>query len=252
MDNFYDALALYYDTMQSDMDAAAWAEFISKLIKRHSQRNIECITDLGCGTGSVTVELAKKGYEMTGIDSAEEMLAQASTKEGAENVIWSVQDITDFDIGGKNDCFISTLDTVDHITDGEALERLFASVGKNLEDGGLFIFDAITMHHLAETFADNIFYEDYDDFTLLWVNSFDEETLINTAELTLFALTDEGLYERFDGELVEKYYPSEFFAGAGEKAGLELLAVYGELKDNDPSENEERIFYVFRKKAGTV
>ena len=252
MDNFYDALALYYDTMQSDMDAAAWAEFISKLIKRYSQRNIECITDLGCGTGSVTVELAKKGYEMTGIDSAEEMLAQASTKEGAENVIWSVQDITDFDIGGKTDCFISTLDTVDHITDGEALERLFASVGKNLEDGGLFIFDAITMHHLAETFADNIFYEDYDDFTLLWVNSFDEESLINTAELTLFALTDEGLYERFDGELVEKYYPSEFFAGAGEKAGLELLAVYGELKDNDPSENEERVFYVFRKKAGTV
>ena len=99
MDNFYDALALYYDTMQSEMDAAAWADFISKLIKRHSQRNIGCITDLGCGTGSVTVELAKKGYEMTGIDSAEEMLAQASTKEGAEDVIWSVQDITDFDIG---------------------------------------------------------------------------------------------------------------------------------------------------------
>ena len=252
MDNFYDALALYYDTMQSDMDAAAWADFISKLIKRHSQRNIGCITDLGCGTGSVTVELAKKGYEMTGIDSAEEMLAQASTKEGAEDVIWSVQAITDFDIGGKTDCFISTLDTVDHITDGEALERLFVSVGKNLEDGGLFIFDAITMHHLAETFADNIFYEDYDDFTLLWVNRFDEETLINTAELTLFALTDEGLYERFDGELIEKYYPSEFFACAGEKAELELLAVYGELKDNDPSENEERIFYVFRKKAVTL
>ncbi|MCR4775441.1 MAG: class I SAM-dependent methyltransferase [Saccharofermentans sp.] len=252
MDNFYDALALYYDTMQSDMDAAAWADFISKLIKRHSKRNTVSITDLGCGTGSVTVELAKKGYEMTGIDSAEEMLAQASTKEGAQEVIWSVQDITDFDIGGKTDCFISTLDTVDHITDGQALERLFASVGENLEDGGLFIFDAITMHHLADTLSDNIFYEDYDDFTLLWVNSFEEETKINTAELTLFALTGDGLYERFDGELVEKYYPSGFFVTAGEKAGLELLAVYGELKDNDPSEDEERSFYVFGKKDGTI
>lgn len=249
MDNFYDALALYYDTMQSDMDAASWAGFISKLIRRHSKIQTGSITDLGCGTGSVTVELAKKGYDMTGIDSAEEMLAQASAKEGAEEVIWSVQDITDFDIGGKTDCFISTLDTVDHIMDEKALERLFAKVGECLEDGGLFIFDAITMHHLSETLSDNIFYEDYDDFTLLWVNDFDRETNTNTAELTLFALTEEGLYERFDGELVEKYYPSEFFAAAGEKAGLELLAVYGELKDNDPSEDEERIFHVFGKKA---
>ena len=250
MDNFYDALALYYDTMQSDMDAVAWADFISKLIKRHSESEVQSITDLGCGTGSVTVELAKKGYDMTGIDSAEEMLAQASAKEGAEEVFWSVQDITDFDIGGKTDCFISTLDTVDHITDGEALERLFASVGDNLENGGLFIFDAITEHHLADTLSDNVFYEDYDDFTLLWVNDFDPETKINTAGLTLFALTEEGLYERFDGELVEKYYPPEFFTAAGEKAGLVLLAVYGELKDNDPSEDEERIFYVFRKEGG--
>ena len=92
--------------------------------------------------------------------------------------------------------------------------------------------------------------EDYDDFTLLWVNDFDPETKINTAGLTLFALTEEGLYERFDGELVEKYYPPEFFTAAGEKAGLVLLAVYGELKDNDPSEDEERIFYVFRKEGG--
>lgn len=252
MDNFYDALALYYDTMQSDMDAGAWADFISMLIERHSGIKTVNITDLGCGTGSVTIGLSKKGYDMTGIDSAEEMLAQASSKEGAEDVFWSVQDITDFDIGGKTDCFISTLDTVDHITDAGALERLFVSVGENLEDNGLFIFDAITEHHLKDTLADNIFYEDYDDFTLLWVNGFDSKTKINKAELTLFAHTGEGLYERFDGELVEKYYPSEFFTSCGKKAGLELLAVYGELKDNEPSENEERIFYVFRKKAGTL
>lgn len=251
MDNFYDALAMYYDTMQSDMDCIAWADFISMLIERHSPKKTRSITDLGCGTGSVTIELAKKGYDMTGIDSAEEMLAQASSKEGAGNVFWSVQDITDFDIGGKTDCFISTLDTVDHITDETALEKLFGNAGACLEDGGLFIFDAITLHHLEDTLGDNIFYEDYDEFTLLWVNGFDPETKVNTAELTLFALTEDGLYERFDGDLVEKYYPQEFFVSAGQKAGLELLAVYGELKDNEPSEDEERIFYVFGKKGNT-
>ena len=40
MDNFYDALAMYYDTMQSDMDCIAWADFISMMIKRHSGRTV--------------------------------------------------------------------------------------------------------------------------------------------------------------------------------------------------------------------
>ena len=40
MDNFYDALAMYYDTMQSDMDCIAWADFILMLIKRHSGRTV--------------------------------------------------------------------------------------------------------------------------------------------------------------------------------------------------------------------
>ena len=251
MDNFYDALAMYYDTMQSDMDAGAWADFISILIERHSEIRTETITDLGCGTGSVTVALAEKGYSMTGLDSAEEMLAQATSKPNAEKVLWSAQDITAFDIGGKSDCFISTLDTVDHIMDEGALERLFANVGDCLEEGGVFIFDAITMHHLEDTLADNVFYEDYDDFTLLWVNEFNKKTKVNTAGLTLFALTEEGLYERFDGELVEKYYPSEFFEAIAGKAGMELLATYGELKDEKPSMDEERIVYVFGKKGKT-
>ena len=251
MYNFYDALAMYYDTMQSDMDPAAWADFISMLIKRHASRSIVSVTDLGCGTGSVTIELANKGFDMTGIDSAEEMLSQATSKDGADKVFWSAQDITGFDIGGKTDCFISTLDTVDHITDGPALEKLFANAGACLEDGGLFIFDAITEHHLESTLSDNVFYEDYDDFTLLWLNGYDKETKTNTAELTLFALTDEGLYERFDGELVEKYYPAEFFIEAARKAGMELIATYGELKDSAPEEDEERIFYVFGKKGNT-
>ena len=89
MDNFYDALAMYYDTMQSDMDPVAWADFISMLIKRHASRKTDTITDLGCGTGSVTIELAYKGFGMTGIDSAEEMLSQASSNDGADKVFWS-------------------------------------------------------------------------------------------------------------------------------------------------------------------
>ena len=244
--NFYDILAEHYDTMQSDMDVNAWARYISSLINKHAQveGGVHTITDLGCGTGSVDIPLADEGYEVTGIDSAEEMLMQATMKDGAEQVIWTAQDITDFDLPESTDCFVSLLDTLDHITDEDALARLFERVQELLVPGGVFIFDVITEKHLSETLSDNIFYEDYEDFTLLWVNDYDADTATNTANLTLFEL-------REDGELVEKFYPNSVIEACAAKTGLTKLALYGELSDCEPGEDAERVFFVFGKPEET-
>ena len=160
MDNFYDCLARHYDTMQSDMDVRAWAEYYASLIERHSKIKVRSITDLGCGTGSVDIPLAKMGYKVTGIDSAGQMLTLASARRGAGKIIWSLQDITDFELPFKTDCFISVLDTVDHITDENAIRKMLANIADYLNAGGVFVFDAITRKHLEKTLADNVFYED--------------------------------------------------------------------------------------------
>ena len=247
--NFYDILASHYDTMQSDMDTYCWAGYIDSLIKRHSETEggTHSVVDLGCGTGSVDIPLMRHGYSIIGIDSAEEMLAQATAKDGADKICWTAQDITDFELPGRADCFVSLLDTLDHITDRTALRRIFAQVYSYLEPGGVFIFDVITHKHLAETLADNVFFEDYEDFTLLWVNDFDEDTATNTASLTLFDATDDGTYERYDGELIEKYYPPDEFRAMAQEAGLTELGRYGELTMQSLDSSAERIFLVFGK-----
>ena len=247
MDNFYDCLARHYDTMQSDMDARAWAEYYASLIERHSAIKVRTITDLGCGTGSVDIPLAKMGYKVTGIDSAEQMLILASAKKGASKIIWSLQDITGFELPFKTDCFISVLDTMDHITDEKALEKMFLTVADYLNCGGVFVFDVITQRHLARTLGDNVFYQDYEDFTLLWLNSYDSATRTNTAELTLFERQEDGRFARFDGDLVERFYPESFWVRAAKKAGLVHLGTYDELSYEVPGRDSERIFLVFGK-----
>lgn len=247
MDNFYDCLARHYDEMQSDMDVRVWSDYYASLIERHSGIKVRTVTDLGCGTGSVDIALARKGYKVTGIDSAEEMLIMAGNKKGAGKIIWSLQDITDFELPGKTDCFISVLDTMDHITDEAALERIFAKVSSYLEEGGVFVFDVITRKHLAKTLADNVFYEDYEDFTLLWLNSYDSDTRTNTAELTLFEKQEDGRFVRYDGDLVERFYPESFFIRAARKAGLAHLGTYDELSYEEPGKDSERVFLVFGK-----
>ena len=247
MDNFYDCLARHYDEMQSDMDVRVWADYYAHLIERHSDIKVRTITDLGCGTGSVDICLARSGYKVTGIDSAEQMLTLASSKRGAGKIIWSLQDITDFELPFNTDCFISVLDTMDHITDEKALERMFANIAGYLNAGGVFVFDVITRKHLAKTLGDNVFYEDYEDFTLLWLNSYDSSMCTNTAELTLFEKQEDGRFVRYDGDLVERFYPESFFTKAAKKAGLVHLGTYDELSDKAPDKDSERIFLVYGK-----
>ena len=249
MESFYDALAYYYDQMQSDMDCNEVASYVISLIEKHyPQRSLPrlSILDLGCGTGQVAKLIAAKGALVTGMDNSPEMLTAASGNDDGGKVIWVLQDITEFELPQKQDVFLSLTDTLDHIMDEDVLRRLFRNVKDYLNPGGLFIFDVITEHHLKDVLADNVFYEDYDDFTLLWVNSYDEKTKVNTADLTLFELADDGRYERYDGVLEEKFYPMGFFKAIAEDAGLAFKGMYGNLSQEAPKPDEERIFMVFK------
>ena len=245
-DSFYDILAGHYDDLQLTGDTDAWGPYILGLITDYCKASDKTVTDLGCGTGVITNFLASKGYKVTGVDLSPDMLAIASSGDETGTVSWICADITAYE-GPSCGCFISTMDTIGHITDKDSLAAMFASVSELLEEGGTFILDATTKHHFEDTLGSNVFYEDYDDFTLLWVNHYDKENKTNHAELTLFELCEDDLYERFDGELTARYYSSEEIKEMATGAGLKPLAMFGDLKREEPSDKDERIFYVFGK-----
>ena len=245
-DSFYDILAEHYDDLQLTGDTAAWGPYILGLITDYCKAEGKTVTDLGCGTGVITNFLASKGFEVTGVDLSPDMLAIASSGDETGTVSWICADITSYE-GPSCGCFISTMDTIGHITDKDSLAKMFASVAGLLEEGGIFILDATTKHHFEDTLGENVFYEDYDDFTLLWVNHYDKENKINHAELTLFELCEDDFYERYDGELTARCYSSEEIEEMAKSAGLKTYAMFGDLNREEPSGKDERIFYVFGK-----
>lgn len=79
-------IAYYYDRLHT------WGkedEYFMELLQLSKAKKI---ADLGCGTGRVTIELAKTGYEVTGIDPNEEAVHRAQSKEYAELVSWIIGD----------------------------------------------------------------------------------------------------------------------------------------------------------------
>lgn len=75
----YDFLAGCYDRFTRDVDYTRWADYIQRQFDRRGLPG-NTVLDLACGTGSLTWELARRGYEMIGVDLSPDMLAQAADK----------------------------------------------------------------------------------------------------------------------------------------------------------------------------
>ena len=73
----YEALSGVYDRLNGDVDYKKWADFIEECYRRYLKEKPSLVLDLGCGTGAMTAELAKRGYDMTGLDISPEMLSRA-------------------------------------------------------------------------------------------------------------------------------------------------------------------------------
>lgn len=76
-----DRLVALYD----EFNEGTWdTDFYSKELSGSALR----IADVGCGTGSFAIRLAREGHRVTGIDPAPRMLALARTKHDAAHVTW--------------------------------------------------------------------------------------------------------------------------------------------------------------------
>ncbi|MCQ2504246.1 MAG: class I SAM-dependent methyltransferase [Saccharofermentans sp.] len=245
-EEFYDIIARYYDSMQEGIDHDSWAKMLDSFIKEYCKSEPQgedgkrLICDLGCGSGTITIKLEQDyGYDLIGIDHSVLMLDEARNLAGEDStILWLNQDITEYELYGKADVFICTTETVNHITEREALTRIFESFATYLEEGGLFIFDVATKEHFEKTLGDNVFFEDYDDFTLLWDNSYDEETGLSTSDMTIFYSEDGQNYSRADATVYERYYSEDYLKDLAGEYGLSYIT---------RKEEGERVFLVFRR-----
>ena len=219
MSNIYSALAPFYDSLMVDVDYGAFADYITSLFS-HTDRKIERILDIGCGSGSLTIELEKRGYRMIGADISSEMLALADRKsrDAGFNIQYVCRDMRDITLANKVDAVVSCLDSINYLTHG--LNRCFRSVFDCLNSGGLFIFDVNTPEKFRTVYGQHDYLLENEGVTLAWQNDFNEESKICEFYLSFFIEQPDGSYIRRDETQYERMYSYPEIRAALLRAGL--------------------------------
>lgn len=103
------------------------------------------LLDLACGTGRLTIPLAKGSRRVTGLDASPSMLAAARLKASAAQVSidWRLGDMANFDLGRDFDVITLTCNSLAHLTDHDGLQGCFEAVRRHLTEEGVFAFDIV-------------------------------------------------------------------------------------------------------------
>lgn len=245
----YSFFSSVYDALTENVNYADRADYIADLLADNGIKG-GILLDLACGTGTLSIEMANKGFEVIGVDSSADMLSVAMNNayESDKSILFLCQPMQQLDLYGTINAAICTLDSINHLTDPADVQATFDKVSLFTEPGGIFIFDVNTVYKHREILASNTFVYDMDDVYCVWQNSLDSETDTVQIDLDIFEEVDDGIYERMQESFCERAYSLPMIEEMLCKAGFETVAVYDELSREKPKENSERIFVIARKK----
>lgn len=245
----YSSFAAFYDSLQSDVMYEQRAGYIAKLFKKYDRLPTQLL-DVACGTGGFSLQFAKMGMSVTAADPSPEMLSVAQKKASATDldIMLVCQSARDTKLPYAVDGAVCCLDSINHIIDKHELKASFRAVAAAVKDGGLFIFDVNTPFKHRNILSGNTFVIENDDVYCVWQNSDCEKNGIVGICLDFFGKDADGKYIRTTEEFAERAYTDEEIRGMLEPAGLEVVAVLGDMSFKAPKACDERVIYVTKKR----
>ena len=245
----YTSFAQVYDLFMDNVPYEQWCDYVAGLLREYGIEN-GLVLELGCGTGSLTQALAKKGYDMIGVDNSEEMLQIAMEKKGqGADILYLLQDMREFELYGTVGAVVSICDSMNYILEQEDLVQVFRLVNNYLDPGGVMIFDLNTLYKYEEILGENTFAENRPEGSFVWENYYDPESRINEYDLTLFIREpgQEGLYRKFEETHYQRAYRLEEVQRAIREAGMEFVAAYHEGTKDPVQADSQRIYIIARE-----
>ncbi|MDD2958977.1 MAG: class I SAM-dependent methyltransferase [Lachnospiraceae bacterium] len=244
----YESFARVYDTFMDDVPYEDWSRYLISLLHHYGVRD-GLVLELGCGTGSMTELLSGVGYDMIGVDNAEEMLEMAQEKKmvSGRDILYLLQDMREFELYGTVKAVVSVCDSMNYVTEEADLLQVFRLVNNYLDPGGIFIFDLNTVYKYRELMGDSTIAENREKSSFIWENTYFEEERMNEYDLTLFIEDTDGRYRKYQETHYQRAYELSEIQKLLVQSGLKFDAAYDAFTMDSPKEDSERIYVIARE-----
>lgn len=232
----YGSLAAWYDQLTGDVPYAEFADFYEAEFSRCGGE-FRLLLDLCCGTGTLTCEMARRGYELIGADASVDMLMQAQNKAAGlpQPPLFLCQQAEELDLYGTVDCAFCSLDGMNYLPPA-SLPEVFRRLHLFIRPGGLFIFD-IRLPEWLRSLDGQVFVDEREDVLCLWRADYSAESEAIIYGMDIFSRKGR-LWERSREEHVEYTHSPGGLKALLENAGFARV----ELLNHCPQGNSGRLF----------
>ncbi len=242
----YMDFADYYDFLTENVNYKNLADYLEQVFERY-KHNTGITLDLACGTGSLTLELAKRGFDIYGVDMSPTMLSVARQKayESGFDILFLCQKMQSIDLYGTIDTCICTLDSLNHITNENDIKKVFEKVSLFMNNGGYFVFDVNTSYKHQKILGNNTYVYDLPEVFCVWQNRISANNIVNI-DLDFFEKV-ENTYIRRCEHFSERSYDTDFLKENLEKNGFKIIDIFDGWSFDAPTEQSERLFFITQK-----
>ena len=237
----YEKFAFVYDRLMQDIPYDHYLNYV----KTHApNEQYPKLLDIGCGTGTLSLLFHQEGYEVSGIDLSEDMLAVAYERLQAKGVSIPLFTMSMDELEGFSDLDVVTIpiDSINYVVQADAVIETLKRVYDSLRVGGQLFFDVHSLFKMDHIFMESPFTYDDGEITYLWYTEPGEFEHSVYHQMTFFLKEDSGLFERFDEEHFQRTFPVDVYVQWLKEIGFTQVEVTSDWKDEPATEESERIF----------
>jgi SAM-dependent methyltransferase len=201
------------------------------------------VLDLGCGIGRHSLELARRGFEVTGIDRTKSYLNQAREQAEKEKLDaeFVQSDIRAFRRPGAFDAVISLYTSFGYFEDINDDRKVMRNIGDSLKPGGVFIIDTHGKETLAKIFQKRMWYEFENMIVLQEMTVSQNWSWMQSRWIMLRGS------ERIENTVSHRIYAGSELAALFTDNGFSRADIYGDLEGHPYDETARRLVVVGHK-----
>ncbi len=223
-----------------------WLDFVEQELPKTTGQ----ILDLACGAGRLAVMLAQNGYQVSGVDLSEEMLALAEmhAREADLAIPFMQGNMLDLSALGQYSAVTCFADSFCYLQDEAQVLQAFKEVYQHLENDGKFIFDVITPYQTDEVYPGYMYNYTTEDQAFIWSSFTDEFEHSAVHELTFFVWNEAlASYERVSEIHHERTYELEVYQRLLTQAGFKDITVSADFGKGELTLETTRWFFSCHK-----